>query len=73
MQKRSVPTVTVVLTQFESLGRFSAKASGYGKLPFFSVPRDFENFPEEEIYRIIEGRLEEFISLLAERGTARRA
>lgn len=65
MQRRNIPTLTVALSQFASLARFSAKASGYSQLPIFSVPANFENLLEEEINKIIEQRIKEFVALLA--------
>ncbi len=51
--------------QFASLVKATAKASGYSALPLFSVPADFETLPEEEIYKITEDRLDEFVSKIA--------
>ena len=56
--------------QFESLARAAAKASGYSALPLFTMPADFETLPEEEIYRITEDRLEEFVSIIARTGNS---
>ena len=56
--------------QFASLVKATAKASGYSALPLFSMPADFETLPEEEIYRITEDSLEEFVSRIARTGTS---
>jgi len=56
--------------QFASLVKATARASGYSALPLFSMPADFETLPDEEIYRITEDRLEEFVSILARTGSS---
>lgn len=57
--------MTVVTAQFESLAKAAGKASGYEGLPVFAMPANCESLPDEEICRIIDERLEEFVGKLA--------
>lgn len=61
MQKRGVPTVTVVTSQFESLAKSAARSLGYPDLPMVVVPHPFETLPDDEILRTAEQKLPELI------------
>ncbi len=61
--------MTVVTAQFETLAKAAGKASGYEVLPLFVMPANCERLPDEEICKIVEDRLEEFVSKLAQKAT----
>jgi len=64
LQKRGVPTVTVVTEKFVSLAKASAKSYGYPDLPLLIVPHPFETLEPATIRRIAEEKLDECIALV---------
>lgn len=66
VQKRGVPTVSVVTEQFVSLAKNSAKAMGYPDLPMIVVPHPFETLPREQIRQLAEEKVEELVQKISQ-------
>jgi len=65
LQKRGVPTVTVVTEKFVSLARASAKSYGMPDLPLLIVPHPFETLSREQLEQIADDRLAECVALVS--------
>lgn len=70
MQKRGIPTVTVVTEKFVSLAKASARALGYPDLPLVVVPHPFETLPRERLRELAEQKVEECIARVCEAAVA---
>jgi len=70
VQKRGVPTVTVVTEKFVSLAKASASAMGYRDLPLLVVPHPFETLSRERLHAIAEEKADECVALLTRKGSA---
>lgn len=64
LQKKGIPTVTVVTSEFVSLARFHAKARGFPDLPLVVVPHPFNTLSSDEVLRIAEEKFDELIACL---------
>lgn len=63
-EKRGVPTVAMVTTEFLPLAQAAAKALGYPDLPMVILPHPFETLPPGEVKRLAEEKLDEVCSRL---------
>lgn len=61
MQKRGVPTVTLVTEQFVSLARAAAKSLGYPDIPLVVVPHPFETMPRDQVRALAEQKYDEIV------------
>lgn len=66
LQKRGVPTVTVVTEKFVSLAKASAKSLGYPDLPLLIVPHPFETLSTERLQQIAAEKVAECIALVVD-------
>ncbi len=64
LQKRGVPTVTVVTEKFISLAKASAKSLGYPDLPSLIVPHPFETLSPERLHEIADQKIDECVRLV---------
>ena len=61
VEKRGIPTVSIVTEAFTSLAKSAAKSYGYPDLPMVVVPHPFETLPREEVRRIADAKFEEIV------------
>ncbi|MBI4307781.1 MAG: hypothetical protein HY684_03135 [Chloroflexi bacterium] len=61
VQKRGVPSVAIVTTEFVSLAKSAARALGYPDLPMVVVPHPFETLPHAQVRKIAEEKLDEIV------------
>ncbi len=62
IQKRGIPTVTVVTEKFVSLAKASASSMGYPDLPLVVVPHPFETLSRERLQSLAEEKVEECVA-----------
>ena len=65
LQKRGIPTVSVVTEKFVNLAKVTAKTLGYPDLPMLIVPHPFETLTRERIEQIADEKFDECIALLS--------
>lgn len=75
MQKKGVPTVSLVTEEFVSLFKSASRALGYPDLPTVVVPHPFETLPKEKIKQLADEKYEEIVSKIqkAQAAKARKA
>ncbi|MDO8532719.1 MAG: hypothetical protein Q7T26_11265 [Dehalococcoidia bacterium] len=62
MQKKGVPTVSLVTEEFVSLFKSAARSLGYPDLPTVVVPHPFETLPKEKIKQLADEKYAEIVS-----------
>ncbi|MFH1484438.1 MAG: hypothetical protein ABIH46_00060 [Chloroflexota bacterium] len=64
LQKKSIPTVTIVTSEFVPLAKFLAKARGFPDLPLVVVPHPFETLAAETVRKVADEKFDELMKHL---------
>ncbi|MBI2907231.1 MAG: hypothetical protein HYX92_06200 [Chloroflexi bacterium] len=66
VQKRGIPTVTMVTSEFVPVARFHAKSRGFPDLPIVMVPHPFETLPHDVVKKLAEEKFDEIMGHILE-------